>query len=163
MIDRQVWRDRALWCVGTFAVVWGFTAALGSDPQPLLLALATLSGFVLGGVVVDIHMYVDEADWLPPHRSMGHQWGLDPRFSRLSQSFHDGTDPQAVAEHVHRSLVPVIDGLLLSRHGLDRHEDPAAAREVLGNDVSDYLAKPPRYRRGHFTQLSTLITRIESL
>lgn len=163
MIDRHRWRRRSLAAVVIWLVGWAATAALGAHPQPVLLALTTAATIALAGVAVDVHAFVDEADWVPPHRARPRQWGLDPRFSRLSQSFNDGTDPQVVAERIHQSLVRVVDDMLVNRHGIDREQDPRAARRILGDEVADYLDRPPRHRRGHFQQLPSLLTRIESL
>ncbi len=163
MIDLPRWRHRALSALVTWLVLWVLTAWLGTHPQPLLLALVTAAAFTFVGVVVDAQASVDEADWVPAHRSRAYQRGLDPRFSRLSHSFHDGTDPQLVVAEVHDSLNRVVDGLLISRHGVDRDQDPEAARRILGDEVAAYLDSPPRYRRGHFDQLPGLLTRIESL
>lgn len=163
MTDAPRWRLRLLYALCTWLLGWVVLAALGTHPQPVLLALATVSGYAVGGAILDAQGLTDRADWVPPHRAKPRQWGIDPRFSRLSQSFHDGTDPQVVAERVHTSLLQVVDGLLLSRHSIDRQEDPQAARDILGDEVVDYLERPPRYRRGLFQQLPSLLTRIESL
>lgn len=163
MTSSRRWRNRSLFAVLTWLVGWALTAWVGAQPQPLLLAVAIVAAFTIGGVVVDAQASVDEANWVPPHRAAPHQRGLDPRFSRLSHSFHDGTDPQLVAERVHESLSRVVDGLLESRYAINRQRDPQAAREMLGDDVVAYLDRPPRYRRGYFEQLPGLLTRIESL
>lgn len=163
MINLKRWRNRSLYAVLTWLVGWALIAWLGASAQPLLLALATVAAFTVAGVVVDAQASVDEADWLPPHRAQAHRRGLDLRFSRLAHSFHDGTDPQLVAERVHESLSKAVDGLLASRHAVDRQLDPEAAHRILGDDVVAYLDSQPRYRRGYFEQLPGLLTRIESL
>ncbi|MBA2716397.1 MAG: hypothetical protein H0U51_04975 [Propionibacteriales bacterium] len=163
MTNLRRWCNRSLYAVLTWLVAWALTAWVGAHAQPLLLALATVAAFTVGGVVVDAQASVDEANWVPAHRAAPHQRGLDPRFSRLSHSFHDGTDPQLVAERVHASLSRVVDGLLASRHAVNRQQDPQAARHILGDDVVAYLDRSPRYRRGYFDQLPSLLTRIESL
>lgn len=163
MTDPRRWRRRSLSALVIWLLGWAVTAALGAHPQPALLALATAAAFAVGGAVIDVCAFVDQADWVPPHRARPRQWGLDPRFSRLSQSFNDGTDPQVVAERVHQSLVRVVDDMLASRHGIDRLQDPQTARQILGDEVADYLDRPPRYRRGQFQQLPSVLTRIESL
>ncbi len=126
MIDRDRWRRRSLAALVIWLVGWAATAALGAHPQPVLLALATAALFAVVGAAVDVREFVDQADWVPPHRARPRQWGLDPRFSRLSQSFNDGTDPQVVAERVHQGLVRVVDDMLVNRHGIDRQQDPRA-------------------------------------
>ncbi len=163
MIDPLRWRRRSLAALVSWLVGWAATAALGAHPQPVLLALATAAVFAVVGAAVDVREFVDQADWVPPHRARPRQLGLDPRFSRLSQSFNDGTDPQVVAERVHETLVRVVDDILASRHGIDRERDPQAARQVLGDEVAHYLDQPPHYRRSRFQRMPSLLTRIESL
>lgn len=163
MTDPHRWHLRSLYALLTWLAVWALTGWLGAQPQPLLLALATAAAFAVTGVVVEAQASVGAADWLPPHRAKPHRWGLDHRFSRLSQSFHDGTDPQVLAERIYHSLSSVVDGLLASRYGVNRQQDPQAAQRILGDDVVAYLERPPRYRRGYFEQLPRLLTRIESL
>lgn len=163
MSDVRRWWRRVLLAVAGWLVAWGFIALRGGSPQPLLLAIAAATAVVVGGVVVDALAGVGEVDWTPAHSAYSRQWGLDPRFSRLSRSFTDGTEPQQVAEQVHDSLCVVVDGLLETRHGIDRHGDPEAARVVLGDEVAAYLQRPPRYRRGHFSELLPLLTAMESL
>lgn len=163
MTNLRRWRNRSLYALLTCVLLWALTEWLGTQPQPLLLAVATIAAFTVAGVAIDAQTLAEEADWVPAHRAQPHQRGLDPRFSRLSHSFHDGTDPQLVAERVHESLTSVVAGLLASRHGIDRNQDPEAAHRILGAEVVAYLDNPPRYRRGYFEQLPRLLTRIESL
>lgn len=157
------WWPRLGFALGAWLLAWGYAALRGSSTQPVLLALAVVTAVALGGVVVDAGAAVSGADWVPSHRAKPRQWGLDPRFSRLARSLSEGTDPQLVAEQVHESISTAVDGLLVSRHGIDRHRDPAAARAVLGDAVTGYLERPPRYRRGYFAELPALLADLESL
>ncbi len=163
MTELGRWRRRIVFGVVVWLVAWAFAAFLGSSPQPMLLAAVTMSVCTVGGVVADAWAGISRADWAPGHRSSPRQGGADPRFSRLAHSFTDGTDPQVVAEQVHESLCSVVDGLLLSRHSTDRQRDPEIARRALGDELADYLERPPRYSRGYFQKLPTLLTRMESL
>lgn len=163
MIDIRRWRSRILVAGCTWLAMWGFTTLRGSNPQPWLLALVAVAAVAVGGVVIDARAAVSAADWRPAHRANPRQWGLDPRFSRLSRSFTDGTDPQLVADQVHASLCGVVDGLLIARHGIDRQQAPEAARGVLGDDVADYLNGPAHYSRGYFEKLPSLLTAMEAL
>ncbi|MEP6665170.1 MAG: hypothetical protein ABJA81_01865 [Nocardioidaceae bacterium] len=162
-------RTSRLWLrrVGTACAwgltVWGFTAWVGLRPEPALVIGLTLVLFVAGWLVAGIAAETAPVEWKPLHRSSGSTFGLDQRFSRLSQSFSDGTDPQYVADQVHHILVRVIDDRLAARHGIDRQTDPQAARVVLGERLTSYVEQPPRPRRGNVSYLSDLVTRIESL
>jgi len=115
------------------------------------------------GVVGMVNEVTDEVDWAPPHRSRSRAWGRDARFSRLAQSFSDGSDPAALAVRIQRDLGAVVDHRLASTYAVDRHADPQAARRVLGDDLANYLEQPARHRRGRAARLSALLTRIESL
>ena len=147
----------------TWAGSWLFAAGLGSKTQPVLL-LATVAALVLAiGTVVEVNTPTEEVDWTPPHRSGVRSHGIDPRFSRLSRNFTDGTDGHRLAAHIHTTLTGVVDRRLAAAYGVDRQRDPARARSILGDQLADYLDQPPRHRRGMVDATSAIVTRIEGL
>lgn len=159
----RTWARWVAISAGGWLAVYLGAKALGSDAEPVLLAALVLSvvGFVdIVGIVDEV---TDEVDWTPPHRARSRAWGRDARFSRLAQSFSDGSDPAALAVRVHGDLSAVVDHRLASTYAVDRHADPAAARRILGDDLANYLEQPVRHRRGQAARLSALLTRIESL
>lgn len=159
----QRWGLRSLYAFIFWFIGWALAAWIGAQPQPVLLALAIFAASAVCGVVFDSLAIVTKAEWTPAYRSNPRNSGLDPRFSRLSRSFTDGTDLQLVAERVHEILCQVVDGLLVNGHGIHRQQDPQGARRVLGDKVADYLERPVHYHRGYFQQLRSLLSRIESL
>lgn len=91
----------------------------------------------------------------PPHwwlyRSTSSGRTLDPRFSRLSQALAETDDAARVSAFLHDSLVETADTRLRDVRGVDRAEQPEAARALLGNRVADYLNGPPPLDRNPFS------------
>ena len=165
---RSPWPRRAIALVSTVVVGWLGTYWLGMRPSVVLLAAVTAASFALAWAVTDLHASVAAIEWRPPHRARTPWLRVDPRFSRLSRSFTDGTDPDVVARQVHASLTQVIDDRLLRRYGVDRTQDPEAAREVLGPQLARYVEAPAGATlaftsRNAADELSELLTRIEAL
>lgn len=162
-MTRRTWAQWVAVSAGGWLAIFLGAKALGSDAEPVLLAALVLSVVGFAHIVDDVNEVTDEVDWAPPHRARSRAWGRDARFSRLAQSFTDGSDPAALAVRVHRDLCAVVDHRLASAYAVDRHADPAAARRILGDHLADYLEQPVRHRRGQAARLSALLTRIESL
>lgn len=149
--------------IATWAGLWLLATGLGSKVD-LVLLLTTVATLVLAiGVLVEVNIATEEVDWTPPHRSGVRSYGIDPRFSRLSRSFTDGTDSQRLAEQIHTTLTGVVDARLTSKYGVDRQQHPARARSILGDQLADYVDRPPRHRRGMVDRISAIVTRIEAL
>ncbi len=142
-------------------VAWGFTAWVGLRPRPLLVVVATVSCSLFAGLVSMLQTRVTPISWSAPRPAVRPRYGLDPRFSRLSQALRENREPDALAAQLHTTLVRVIDDRLASHHGLDRGAQPEQARALLGPELSAYVSTPyPRTSRRH---LNDLLSRIEAL
>ncbi|MBA2697879.1 MAG: hypothetical protein H0U61_03800 [Nocardioidaceae bacterium] len=162
-MSRASWTRWLLAAVFCWSALYFGALAVGSHAEPVLLAALVLAVDVALGMIGELSAATDEVDWTPPHRSRARSWGRDARFSRLAQSFSDGSDPQALAVRVHGDLSAVVDHRLASTYAVDRRTDPQAARGILGEQLADYLEQPVRHRRGEAARLSALLTRIEAL
>jgi len=160
MTARQ-WVRRLTYGLLAGLVGWGFTAWVGLRPQPLLVILATVTCVTFGALVTHVHAGVETISWSAPRRSARPRYGLDPRFSRLSQDLSENRDPQVLAAQLHTTLVRVIDDRLSAHHGIDRTAHPEQAHAVLGTVLAAYAATPAA--RTSRRQLSDLLTRIEAL
>lgn len=146
------------------AVLVGFSFLGERTFVPALLVLGVLAAAAVYILVADEAAEMLTVRWTMPPRfaSAGHTF--DPRFTRLAQQLSESADRAGVAVEVHRSLAAIADDLLASRYGVDRARDPAAARAVLGDSLSDYLDRPPSYPRNGFgRKVSALLTRLEEL
>ena len=160
MTDR-IWLRRTAYGLVWGLVAWGFTAWVGLRPRSLLVVVATVSCALFVGLLSELHTRVAAISWSAPRRQVRPRYGLDPRFSRLSQSLIENRDPDVLAAQLHATLVRVIDDRLVSHHGIDRTAQPEQAYALLGAELTAYVNTPrPRSSRKH---LHELLSRIEAL
>jgi len=73
--------------------------------------------------------------------------GADRRVTRLRIGLAYGRYDDGSLERLRASLVELIDDQLLAVHSIDRSVDPAAADEVLGDELSEFVRDPATARR----------------
>jgi len=154
--------------VAAVVVIWAAVVAVGvlfqMSPRPLLLAAAVLAGGSLLWLVTDIGTATQTSRWQIAATVSQVTRGSDPRVGILHRSLSDPDDRRGYSRNVHPTLVSVVDERLRTRHGIDRAAEPARAREVLGDDLADFLRQPCPGPAGREPRhLADLLTRIESL
>ena len=133
---------------------------------PDLLLVTALLATIGGGAWV----LATTADAVPPPtppvaapRSTSRQRN-ERRVERTRTSLAYGRTDGRSRERLHDGLVAIVDDQLRAVHEIDRATDPAAARSVLGDDLSDFVEStdpPPALSRPG--DLDRLLTRIEQL
>ncbi len=159
MTERH-WLRRTAYGILSGLVAWGFTAWVGLRPRPLLVVIAVVSCALFVGLLSVLLPRVTAISWSAPRRQVLPRYGLDPRFSRLSQALIENRDPDALTAQLHATLVRVIDDRLVSHHGIDRTVQPEQAYALLGAELTAYVAAP---RPGSRKHLHELLARIEAL
>ncbi len=157
------WTVRAIGALLVWLGLWGLAVLGDGDVRPVLLGAAVLAGTAILAAASELTGATEPADWSPVHVPAAALAGNDPRFSRLSRLLSEASDRALVGDELHRTLRRLTDDRLAPR-GVDRRSQPEQARVLLGDDLFDYLAAPPRGRRANETShLTGLITRIEEL
>ena len=155
---RRRWLQRAAMLV-VVVVVLDIAATL-LDYQPDHLKLLLVVVVALGSVLVLIDTFVDsepgwDAEPVRPLTVSGGDHGLSS-YVRMIEGHLSAATPDAT---VRDRLARLCDERLRRRHGLTR-DDPRA-RELLGSDLIDDLAGPPR--RLSRARIDDHLTRIEEL
>ena len=143
------------------AVVVG-AAWWGMDPQPVLLGALVL--VVLGGawaVRRVARSTVPAVVWPPAHPAEDDH-RIDWQVAALRIRVEFGATEPGSSDRLRESLVAIVDDRLKAEHGIDRWEDPQAARAVLGDDLARFVVDPggTPWRR---KDLERIVTRIEAL
>lgn len=159
----RLWALRAAAAVVVWGVVVAFAYFIERPPHLVVDAAAVGALLTVVWLVADASDLAEKPDWSLYH-SPSPDRTFDPRFSRLSQELADASDRRAASTALHDSLDAVADRILLDKYDIDRTRDPEAARTILGEDVSTYLAKVPGSEKTVFSpELSAVLDRLESL
>lgn len=140
---------------------------IGMDPDLLL------AGTLLGALAVGAWVLAHAADSVPdpggPRRPVAGARsplpeGHDRRVKQVRTGLAYGRTDGLSRERLHASLVAIVDDQLRVVHEIDRRTDPAAARAVLGPELTAFVdaAEPPT-ALGRPRDLDRLLTRIEQL
>lgn len=93
----------------------------------------------------------------PPQRN-------ERRVKQVRTSLAYGRNDGLARERLHTGLVAIVDDQLRSAHEIDRATDPAAARVVLGPDLTAFVeATEPPDTLSRPRQLDHILTEIEQL
>ena len=162
-MSRRTWR-RLAGAVVVVAVTWLVLVLLDFEPDPvrlpltlaLLLAVGHLLGDALGTVEPVTQLWaIDSQEAVRPAAN-------DTRLSflvRVITQHEVARHPDALLAE---SLTDLADRRLLQRHGVRRADDPQRAAELLGPDLSRFLAEPPG-RRLSTSEIDRHLQRIEAL
>ena len=165
---RTIRLDR-LWLkrFGTAAIVWALicvaAALLGSQPRPVVLAGAVLGVATLCWLMADLMAAAELVSWHAGYEPYHRVRGDDVRVRRILHQLQDPEHPETFARELHPLLVELVDDRLDTRYGVDRHEHPAAARQLLGEELVRFLDTPSAPGSSNPRYLSTILTRIEAL
>jgi hypothetical protein len=147
--------------------VWGFLVwwARLDDRHPHYLGIgaAVAAAFTIIWLCADAYSVAIPPQWeMYYSRSVGRTF--DPRFSRLSQELAEADSREAAAIAVHNNVARVADQILVDKYGIDRSADPDRAAQVLGPEITGYLASDARRERDVFSdRLFDVLARLESL
>lgn len=129
----------------------------------MALAAATAAVFTVGWLCADAYQHAEKPEWTLYHGPATERT-FDPRFSRLSQQLDENTDRAAASTALHADLTAVADRVLRDKYDVDRHLQPAVARDILGDRVWTYVGDAPVNDRVVFTPLLfDVLDRLESL
>ncbi|CAN5825499.1 hypothetical protein BH24ACT5_BH24ACT5_17100 [soil metagenome] len=141
---RQVGRRRLLRRTGVAVAVWalivGFMAAGGLEPQPVPLAAAVAALVAAGSVVSDLGAQVVSANWTTEAAEAPPPRGADPRVERLERRIEAATDS---------GRAPEIEGLLArlvidqadAAHGVSPEQDVDAFTGTVGPELAALVAR----------------------
>lgn len=87
----------------------------------------------------------------------------DMRTTTLRQALATGRSDARYARRLRNQLIAIVDDELRSVHGIDRHDDPAAARAVLGDELDRFLTADDRDAPLSPHDVARIVTRIEQL
>jgi hypothetical protein len=157
-------RARVAMVVAVAALIEISLSAARMGPSlPLVASLVVLVAAACF-VVSDLEAAVLTVRWQRPADTAATATGRDRRVDllrmRLAAPDHHGS----TARELYASLVGLIDDQLLAVHGIDRAQDPEAARVVLGPELSRFVAagQPPA-RLTNVRVLRGVVQRIEQL
>jgi hypothetical protein len=157
------WAGRAAGAAALWLLVLGY--AYLDDRTPHVVGLAAAVTAILAVVWLSVDAFEDtRPTYWRIHATRIPTRTFDPRFSRLSQMLAEASDRRAAAEAVHSSIAAVTDALLRDKFRIDRHDDPAAARALLGDEVWVYLNDGHGNDKNVFSErLLGVLARLESL
>jgi len=157
------WRKRVAFVAVTWAVLFAITAAAQTDPEPFLLASLIVGACAVIWLAVDLSDLAERAQWSTYALSGGRRRGADARVGVLQRALVD-VATRDDRERLHSVLVGLIDDRLAAHHGIDRAAEPARAEEILGDELSRFIAAPPKpVYFGNPVYLSRILTDIEHL
>ena len=87
----------------------------------------------------------------------------DLRITLLRQGLSYGRHDNQIPERVYWSLVTLIDEELVVGHGVDRHDDPEAAGQIIGEDLMRFVDDPLRSRSLSLEGLDQIVSHIERI
>jgi hypothetical protein len=158
---RARWRQGAIVVVAVLVVVAGANW-WGMDPQPLLLGALVIAVVCGAWAVWGMSRWTaPEAVWPPAHPA-DQDHHIDWQVAALRIRVEFVTSDPATGDRLRESLVSLVDDRLSAEHGIDRRTDPRAAGDVLGHELSRFVADPGglRWRR---RDLERIVARIEAL
>ena len=165
---RRIRLDR-LWLrrIGTATTLWAIicvgAALLGSRPRPVVLAGIVLGVAAVAWLAADLIAETEMISWHAGYEPYHRVRGDDVRVRRLLHLLQDTDHPQTFARELHPLLVELVDDRLDTRYGVDRHDHPRAAAQLLGEDLMRFLHSPPPPGSADPRHLSMILTRIEAL
>lgn len=158
------WLVRISGLLLAWGLVVGYGVLTGRGPHIWLLLAAVFGAAGVFWIAADLSEWQGAIRWRISPRFATRTTGFDARFSRLSQRLANSPDAEVVAGEVHASLGRIADDLLASRYGVDRTQDPDAAAELLGPELSAYLDQPPKRRIARTpARIHELLDRLEAL
>lgn len=164
-----LWRPERLWLkrIGTAVTVWVViclvASLVGSRPRPLVLAAAVLGVAALAWMTSDLVAETEMVSWHAGYEPYRRVRGDDVRVRRLLHVLQDTDHPDRFVRELHPLLVELVDDRLDTRYGVDRHEHPHAAQQLLGEPLLAFLGTPPPPGSSDPRYLSMILTRIEAL
>lgn len=157
------WAVRGLTAVGLWALILGYAALSERSVTLLELAAAVVAVLAVGWMCGDAFVVESAPKW-QMYRASTAWRTFDPRFARLSQQIADASDARAASTAVHVNLDGIAERLLREKYGVDRAGDPEAARRILGDDLTSYLAEEAgRDKDVASPRVSAALDRLESL
>ena len=162
-VRRQAVKSAAI-AVTAWLGLWGFILLSEGRVQPALLAAVVAGATAVGWVAVWLAPVTTPIDWTPAYVSGPSRAGHDPRFSRLSRLLSEATERVTVGDEVHRTLRSLAAERLERLHDVHLESDQERSRQLLGDELYDYVTQPTRRLRGNeAAALSRLLSRIEAL
>jgi hypothetical protein len=157
------WISRVTVATVVWALLVGWALLDNRQPHYLGVAAAVAACFTVGWLCADAYTLALPPQWeMYYSRSVGRTF--DPRFSRLSQELAEARSREAAAVAVHANVARVADRILLDKYGVERGAEPDRAAQVLGAEITGYLAVDPRRERDVFSdRLFDVLARLESL
>lgn len=171
MVDRasahppswQRWLVRAVAALVLWACALAFAALTDRGVYPVALAAGVLALLAVVWLAQDTIGLAETPPW-SLYSSAAARRTFDPRFSRLSQDLAEAADRRSASLALHASLDLIADQILLEEYDVDRERDPERAREILGEQVTAYLASAPGSERQLFSpELDRVLDRLEML
>ena len=130
---------------------------------PLLLALCVLVGVGLWLLSDLMDASFEAAEFVAsPHVSRAQ--AIDRRVMRLRSGLVYGRRDDVSLDRLRTGLVELVDDQLLAAYQIDRVEDPAAARAVLGDELFAFVDDPKTaHGLARPQQLDRILTLIEQI
>ena len=162
-LDR-LWAKRIAVAASLWAAICLVAALIGSRPRPLVLAAAVLGCATVAWLAADLAARTELVAWDAGYEPWQRVRGDDMRVRRLLHLLQDTAHPDTFTRELHPLLVELVDDRLDTHYGVDRREHPAAARQLLGEDLLGFVTSPPpASATGDPRYLSMILSRIESL
>lgn len=166
MPDRRRLATRLVSAVVAWALIVGFMAAGGLDPQPLMLAAAVAAVVAAGSLVSDIGARVSSANWNTEASAVPPSRGADPRVERLQRRVEAAGESGRVPE-LESLLTQLVIDQAEAVHGVSRERDGRAFVATVGPELAALVARHDAgsdRRTGMSTgQIRDLTERIEAL
>ena len=162
LLDR-LWLKRLATATTAWAVICVVAALLGSQPRPVVLAGAVLGVAALCWLMADLMADAELVSWHAGYEPYHRVRGDDVRVRRILHQLKDPDHPETFARELHPLLVELVEDRLDTRYGVDRHEHPLAAQQLLGEELARFLDAPGAPGSSDPRYLSMILTRIEAL
>lgn len=153
--DRVDWRVSVTVGIGVIVAVG--MVLLGMEPRLVLVGFVVMVVGATAALAFDLAPAASPVVWTDHGRGADTATRSDRRVQALRARLRsparrrrlpamiESSRPEPVDEIV-GTLIGVIDDHLLAEHGVDRAADPAAAAELLGPDLEQFVADPSAHR-----------------
>lgn len=142
--QRVAGRTRLMKRIGLTIVVWavivGFMAAGGLQPQPVLLAAAVAALVAAGSVVSDMAVQVTAANWTTEAAEAPPARGADPRLERLHRRIETANDSGRVHE-MEGLLARLVIDQAEATHGVSPQPDVVSFVATVGPELAALVAR----------------------
>ena len=135
--------QRVLSVAKVWACVVAFVFLTGHAPSFGLVTVAVIAATTVLWLLTDVATSVESAEWGVTTRTYVRAWGKDSRATSLHRQLNDLDDRDFGAsrrEQLAAALLAIVDGRVAATHGVRRDEQPARFAEIVGPDLTHFVA-----------------------